>query len=50
MTYLGRQGSAPRAYLVRFFGARLARRDGELSAPFEQAAAVITWSAAAHLT
>jgi hypothetical protein len=50
MTYLGLQGTAPRAYLARFLDARLARRDGELIAPFEKAAAVITWSVAAHLT
>jgi hypothetical protein len=50
MTYLGLAGPAPRAYLARFLDARLVRRDGVLIAPFEKAAAVITWPVAAHLT
>lgn len=50
MAYLGLQGAVPRAYLARFLDARLARHDGELIAPFQKAAAVITWPVLAHLT
>jgi hypothetical protein len=45
MTYLGLSAPAARAYLTKFLGERLARRDGEWVAPFRKRAAVIAWEA-----
>jgi len=45
MTYLGLDGTAPRAYLAGFLSERLVSRAGVLIAPFRKAAAVISWAA-----
>jgi SAM-dependent methyltransferase len=43
MTYLGVEGTGPRAYLDRFLAERLEHRAGEWVAPLRKTAAVITW-------
>lgn len=46
MTYMGLQGSGPRAYLKGFLRERLLSAGGELIAPFKKTAAVFVWSPA----
>jgi len=46
MTYMGLQGSGPRAYLEGFLRERLLSAGGELIAPFKKTAAVFVWSPA----
>jgi len=46
MTYMGLQGSGPRAYLEGFLRERLLSASGELIAPFRKPAAVFVWSPA----
>ncbi len=44
MTYMGLEGSGPRAYLEEFLKDHLATAGGQLIAPFRKTAAIFVWS------